>query len=324
VQLNFGAVRVGFFWLLVVLTGFSALLWIRIFRLDLPPWAEVALVVLALGTFPAMQGIKLQQISLFVAGLVTIAIALLVTDRGFPAGVLLAVSTIKPQLVILLFLWLAIWTLADWRRRYRWALSFMATMAILLAVSEWYAPHWIPHFMNAVRDYRRYTHATSLINRLIGAPWSWALEGLALAGLLAICWSGRRVAVKTPEFAFLASLVLATTVLLLPTSSTYNQVLLLPALLLSVRQWRAIWRRSALERMLLAVTVVLVLWPWISGIALAGLSFILPPATVARGWSIPLWTVTQIPVGVAALMLVDGYQRCYRKTFTTPAKPGAS
>src|SRR5258707_1380027 len=82
-----------------------------------------------------------------------IPITLLVTDYAVAAGVLLAWATMKPQFVVLLLLWLAVWTMADWRRRYRWAVSFLATMTILMAASEWYLPHWIPRFWHAVREY---------------------------------------------------------------------------------------------------------------------------------------------------------------------------
>jgi hypothetical protein len=61
-------------------------------------------------------------------------------------------------------------------------------------------------------------------------------------------------------------------------------------------------------------------WPWLSSTVLGGLSFVLPQATIERAWAIPAWTVPQIPVGVAALMLVHYYQ----KTFTAPAGPGTS
>jgi len=118
---------------------------------------KISLLALTLGSLGVVQGLKLQQMSLFVAGLIAIAITLLVADYAVAAGILLAMATIKPQLVGLLLLWLAIWTVADWRRRYRWAISFLATMAILMAASEWYLPHWIFHFGQAVREYRQYT-----------------------------------------------------------------------------------------------------------------------------------------------------------------------
>src|ERR1019366_7722740 len=106
-----------------------------------------------------------------VSALVALALALLVSDRPIAAGVALACATIKPQLVSLLLLWLTIWSLADWRRRYRWAASFLFTMAMLCAASEWYLPHWIPRFLQAVQRYRSYNDAVSILDKLLPAPW---------------------------------------------------------------------------------------------------------------------------------------------------------
>jgi hypothetical protein len=114
--------------------------------------------------------------------------------------------------------------------------------------------------------------------------------------------------------------VLALTVLAVPTFSLYNQVLLLPAILLIVRDRRTIWEGNFVSRALLIMVTALLAWPWLSGAALAGLSFVLPPETVERAWALPIWTVTQIPVGVAALMLVHYYQT----TFAAPAGPRPS
>jgi hypothetical protein len=91
-------------------------------------------------------------------------------------------------------------------------------------------------------------------------------------------------------------------------------------LLVLARERRTIWRRSFVNRILFLLTGTLVLWPWLSSTALAGLSFVLPPPTVERGWAIPFWTVIQIPVAVAALMLAHYYQT----TFTPSARPGPS
>jgi len=105
-----------------------------------------------------------------------------------------------------------------------------------------------------------------------------------------------------------------------PSYGPYNQVLLIPALLIIAKERRTIWHRSIANRVLFLITASLVFWPWVSSTALAGLSFVLPQQTVERGWAIPFWTVLQIPVGVAALMLVHYYQR----TFTESAGPGSS
>lgn len=320
IGLPFPIVQKGFFWVLLVLTCVGTLLWLRVLRWSVPLWTQITLLALTLGSVAVMQGLKLQQISLLVAGLMAIAIALLVTDHAVAAGVLLALASIKPQLVLLLLFWLAIWTVADWRQRYRWMASFLATMAILLAASECYLPHWIPRFWQAVREYQAYTGAMSVMDRLIGVPWSWIFEMVAFAAMMGACWRERRQAANTDAFAFTLSLVLAATILLIPTYAPYNQVLLIPALLVLVKERRMIWQGGIANRVLLVTTAGLIVWPWISSTALAGLSFVLPRETVERAWALPAWTVTQIPVAVAALMLVRYYQR----TFTASAEPVSS
>jgi hypothetical protein len=319
VHLSFEIVQRGFFWVSLGLTLVTIQLWLRVLRWSVPLLTEASLIIFTLGSLPVMQGLKLQQMALLVAALVAIALALLTSDRPIAAGIALALATIKPQLVWLLLFWLMIWTLADWRRRYRWAASFLFTMAILCAASEWYLPHWIPRFWQAVREYQNYTGEMSVVDNVIGAPWSWALGLLALAAMMGACWRERRQAANTGGFAFTLSLVLATTILLVPTRAPYNQVLLIPAVLVLLKERRAIWQRNIANRVLLAITTGLIVWPWISSLALAGLSFVLPPETVERGWAIPFWTTLQIPMGVTALMLVHYYQR----TFTTPAGSGS-
>jgi len=320
IHLPFEIVRKGFYWVLLALTVATVPLWLRVLRWSPPLLVQASLVVFTLATLPVMQGLKLQQMTLLVAALIALALALLASDHPIAAGMTLALATIKPQLVWLLLFWLTIWTLADWRRRYRWAASFLLSMAILCAASEQYLPHWIPRFWRALREYRNYTGEMSVMDMLMGAPWSRILELLAFALMIGACWRGRRQAANTNAFAATLSVVLATTVLLVPTYGPYNQVLLIPVLLLMLKDRRAIWQRSIANRALSVVAIGLIAWPWIGCIALAGLSFLLRPELIERAWSVPFWTVLQIPMAVAALMLVHDYQG----TFTAPAGPGSS
>jgi uncharacterized protein involved in cysteine biosynthesis len=44
-----------------------------------------------------------------------------------------------------------------------------------------------------------------------------------------------------------------------------------------------------------------------------------------RAWAVPLWTLTQIPVGVAGMMMLHYYQEtAAQEAFTAPASPGTS
>jgi hypothetical protein len=241
-----------------------------------------------------------------------------VMNRPILAGFVLAWATIKPQLVWLLLLWLMIWTLADWRRRYRWAVSFLVTMAVLFVASEWYLPHWIPRFLQAVREYQNYTDPVSVLDKLIPAPWSWLARILALAATVHFAWKNRRLTPDAPAFAATVSLALAVTATVIPSYALYNQAMLLPALLILVRERHLIWHRNRLSRLLLSLAVMLLLWPWLASIALAGFSLVRPLEPIGGIWAIlPFLTALPTPVGVAGLMLAHGYQR----SFPAPTGP---
>ncbi len=110
IGLPFAIVQKAFYWALLLLTCATTLIWLRVLRRSAPLWIQISLLALTMGSPAVMQGLKLQQMSLLVAGLIAIAIALLVTDCPVAAGFLLALASIKPQLVALLLCWLAIWT----------------------------------------------------------------------------------------------------------------------------------------------------------------------------------------------------------------------
>jgi glycosyl transferase family 87 len=320
IHLSFGLVRKGFFWVLLGLTLATIPLWLRVLRWSVPVWAQVSLMVFTVGSLTVVQGLKLQQMTLLVVALLAVAMALLASDRPIAAGMVLALTTIKPQLVWLLLLSLMIWTLADWRRRYRWAASFLLTMAILCVASEWYLPHWISRFVEAMGRYLKYTDAVSILDLTVPAPWGWISRVFFVAATVHIAWKNRRLAEDTPAFAATVSLALAVTVIVIPSHALYNQVMLLPAVLLLLRERQAIWNRNRMSRVLLSLAAFLLSWHWLASIVLACLSFVLPLELVERAWTIPGWTVPQISVGVAALMLIHYYQT----TNTAPVGPGTS
>jgi hypothetical protein len=317
---SFDWVRREMFWVLLVCTIAAVLLWLQVLRWALPCRAQCAIVVLTLGSLPVVQGLKLQQLTLFVAALLALSIWLFAADHQITAGVMLAVATIKPQLVAILLLWLFVWTLADFRRRFRWLLSFLVTMAALAAASEHFLPHWLPRFFGAVRDYRTYTDAVSVFTKLVPAPWNIMVLLLTAAATFSLAWQTRAHAASDRAFAGTAALVLAATVILIPSYALYNQVLLVPALLWLARERGALWNGGVIRRSLLLLAGACLLWPWITAVILAAVSFFVPPETVEKAWAVPFWTALLLPVGVAALVLVAQDAR----SFAAREMPGAS
>jgi hypothetical protein len=321
----FEIVRRVFFWLLLGLTVGAIPLWLRVLRWSAPLWTQASLIVFTIGSLSVMQGLKLRQMTLLVAALVAIGLTLLALNRPIAAGIALALATIKPQLVWLLLLWLMIWTLADWRRRYHWAASFLFTMAVLCGASEWYLPDWLPRFVQAMREYPTYTDAVSILDKLLPAHWAWMARALAVAANLYIVWKNRHLGADTPAFAATVSLTLAVTIIVTPTYALYNEVMMLPALLILVRDWRLLWNRDRVNRVLLSLVAILLGWQWLISVMLAALSFVLPPPTVEAAWAVPFWTAIHLPVVVAALVLMMCYQMMsHARTFTAPPGPGSS
>lgn len=307
VQLPFETVRQVFFWFLACLTVASVLLWLRILRWHLTTSATATVLAFTFGTLAVLQGLKLQQMTLLVAAMLTVAIWLLVRNDLVGAGLLLALATIKPQVVCALLCWLAIWTLGDWRRRYRLALSFLITIAVLFCAAEVVLPHWIPRFLQAVRAYRIYASPVALFDTLLPPLWSVLAQFAAGFGAFLIAWRNRKATADSDGFATTTCMVLATTLLIVPTSALYNQVLLLPGLLLLTRDCRAIWARGRVSRVLSVAVVFLLSWQWISSTVLAALSFVLPAETVQKAWTLPAWTALTLPVAVVPLVLLVAY-----------------
>ena len=303
VKLPFATVQEGFRWLLAGLTALSVVLWLRVVRWR-SSWATaVAIaVLLSLATFPAVQGIRLQQLSLLVAALLAGCIYLLTANQQIPAGILLALATIKPQLALPLAAWLVLWSLSRPHLRWKVSASFAITSVVLIVGGEVLLPGWIHEFYAAIIAYRSYARAGSILDQLAG-PAAGAVLALVVAIAVALaCWRARKSPADTEDdrFCRTTSLVLAATVVIVPSTAPYNQLLLLPGAFIIARTWPDSVKVSPAFRALRAVAGTCVIWPWISATALALASFFTPGAE--RYWQIPLWTSLLIPVPLAACL----------------------
>lgn len=319
VGMPFAVVQRAFFSILVGVTVGGTLLWMRAVRWKPGIAVETSVLLLTFGSLGVMQGLKLQQLSVLVAGIIGLGVFLLVKGQWIGAGVILAVATVKPQLMVLLLVWLVIWTVGDLRGRYLWCVSFVGTMIGLFAASEWYLPHWIARFWNAAHEYRRYADSVGVMEKLVG-PWGGrGFELLALGVTLALCWRGRRERSDSAKFVYTTAMVLAATVLLAPTSALYNHVLLVPAVIVLAQNWRKLVQGSRAQRLLAAITAGAILWVWVATAVLTGLTFIVPRGLVAGAWAMPLWTVLLVPVAVTAMMLIHEWQGTFGRSWEASA-----
>ena len=302
VRLPFPLVQAGFRWLLILLSAASVPLWSRVLRQPSSCSSLAIWILLTLGSFPALQGIKLQQLTLLVCAILAGALALLIAGYPVLAGVLLALATIKPQLVAILAAWLLLWTLSDWYRRQRLAWSFSASLLILVLAGEALLPGWISRFRLAATQYLHYTGGGKAVLDLVLPDMLAKIAGILLiVGLTVFCWHTRRAGVDDPAFAWALALVLAVTLAVIPTYAPYNQLLLLPPLMMIASSLPQLWRKSRLTRWLILIVGLSLLWPWLTAAALCVACLFLPPAKVQNAWAMPLFASPYIPLTVLGL-----------------------
>jgi hypothetical protein len=313
----FHAVQIFFYWLLVGLTAASVWLWLRALRWELPPLAVASCIAFTLGSFPAVQGIKLQQLSMLVAALLAASLACVASGFLFFGGALLALATIKPQLAWPLVAWLLLWAVSDWRTRRKFVFSFALAMVLLLGGAEIILPGWWRMFAAAIGQYHQYTQNQSvlevILNQLLGSVASSGtvvhvgaqiLSAIAILACVPVLWNVRRERADVPGFGAATALMLALTVLVIPMYAPYNQVLLLPAILLLVRERSPFTSRSRALRAGYAMGILALAWQWIASLCLSAI-YMWDPTWALSRWQWPFFATFALPVLVFVLILLD-------------------
>lgn len=304
IKMPFAIVHELFFWLLALLTAASVLIWLGALRWSPSRTGIIVWLLLTLCCFPSIQGLKLQQLSLMVAALVAASIWALTKHRFVASGALLALATIKPQLVFLLILWLFIWVLGDWRKRSATLWSFAVTMAVLVTAGELLLPGWIGEFRTAMKDYYSYTGGgRSVLDVALSPVWGRSMAAVLIVLLAVFTWYHRRAREDSSAFQWSFCLALATTLLVIPMYAPYNQLLLIPALMMTVRVKDQLRARSGASRFFLAFTAISVFWPFAAAICLVVALAFLPAETVQRAWGLPFYPTFAIPIAIYGTLL---------------------
>jgi hypothetical protein len=262
------------------LTVLSIWTWLAVLRWRPPLWSLFVLVLLVLSSPQVAQGMRLRQLGLFAAFLLALATWCVSRNRLFLSGILLAVTTIKPHMVVLCLVFFFIWTLGDWKKRWPLAAGFGAALGLLAGAGEIFVPGWIRYFLEGMEAYRRYfpLGAMSIVRLALGNWLGGIFSVIAVIVLLVYGWNRREVAADSPEFARVLSFFFITASLVLPLMTPYNQVLLLLPLLILMRDWQdlARWDRVGF--------VLFFGWPFV---AAAGLLIFPPPLDSHRTALLP-------------------------------------
>ena len=298
----FAVVTLVFQWFLVIVTAASVPLWFRGIGWRVRPMLLFAVIALTLGSFPAVQALRLQQLTLLVAAVISLAMAMLANGYLFTAGALLAVASIKPQLVVPLAACLLLWAVCDWRERGRFVWGLGLTLACLFGGGEILLRGWFSRFLSAAHDYQNYAGSMSILDVLLTPRWGRILMLVLIFGVAALVWRFRKEPAGSGMFSLLIALVLAVTVIIIPMFAPYNYVLMLPALLLLGENWSRLWERDVFARAGCMLTAAVVAWPWLAAFGLNVASIFLSPETVQQYWWLPLYTSAKIPLPIVCLI----------------------
>ena len=302
IHLPFEIVQTGFRWLLFLLAAAVAILSLRVLRWRLSPYWIAIVIFAMLGWLPVVQGIKLQQLTLVVAALLAGSVACVANGWLLPAGVLLALATIKPQLAWPIVLWLLLWSASDWRARRKFVFAFAFIMTILVGGAEFLLHGWLFLFIHAIGQYHQYTQNQSVLVWMFGSILGRIAEVVSVVLCGSYIWRVRREPATSAEFGTAFALVMALAVIVVPMFAPYNQILLAPAIFVLARSvigedeptLPAIRLASVIAAMLLA-------WPWIATVLLSAASPWLTPGARNSLWPMPFYSNFILPIFIFGL-----------------------
>lgn len=196
-------------------------------------------ILWVLTLYVSVRGIFLGQPGVTVVCLQLLTLWALSKNHNAAAGIMLAVSTFKPQLGFLLYPLLLVWALRY--RRYRFVVSFVVAGSVLLAGSFVLAPTWLIDWLNQTIGYTGYT--------AIGSPVWVVMQyylrlgnpgeiGLSAALIAVTLWAWWRVIVKRDMtwFDWTVALTLTVTHLTALRTATPHFVAYLPVLVFTLRE----------------------------------------------------------------------------------------
>lgn len=296
---SFDAAQNALLLVLATATAASVWLWLRALNWRTSGSTAAIILVLMLGSLPAAQGLYVRQLGLLAAAFLAATAAALSADKLRLAGVLLALATIKPQLTLLAVVWLLIWAAGNWRRRKPLVASFLLSAVVLAGGTAVALPCWPREFLQAVQAYPEYNDGRSVLQLLLGRSAGQVCGVLAILAVVALAWRLRRSGAGAASFMLMFSLVLSSTLVVIPTMAPHGQVLLLPAALWLFHERSKITQLGWIVRYVFGAVWALLAAQWLLALALSLGALIFSTEAVRRFWVLPFSVSPLLPLMVS-------------------------
>jgi hypothetical protein len=307
--MRFSTAQEIFRWLLLFVTGCSALLWMYAVGFRLRPLLKITGIVLVLSSYPAVIEFHMENLAALALFLLAAGAAAAVRNWLVLSGFLLAFATVKPDISGLVVLWFLLWSMAQWKDRKRLIYSFAGTMAVLVIAAEAVSPHWIPRFLRAVREYPTYGGDPSLVQLFLPSFAGKLATAALVCVLVAVCWRWRKAVPGSEDFAWALAWVSTVTIAILPKLAGYNLPLLIPALLVLLAQRETIWKAGSVPRLLAKAVLACQLWQWTTAIILSFCSLLVPATRLSPAALVPEYTLFSLSAFTLLTVIAVTYSR---------------
>ncbi len=255
-------------WMTLMLYALLAgvVLTMRVARWRPSAWLWSITMIWAVLNYPHARALVLGQMATLVFLALALALWALEQERDGLVGVLLAITTIKPQMSFLLLPWVLWW--AAWHRRWRVWWGFGLALALLAGLSFLLVPTWGGDFLQDVYTYDttagifNYHSLTWIVVRyFLGLGPAVEAIGVGLFALYAVweMWRGRRTG--WGGFLWTTGLMLILTHFIAPrAATTHYTMLLLPLFAWFARLQERLAHRAWL--VLLGIEAALLVGQW--------------------------------------------------------------
>jgi hypothetical protein len=254
-------------WMTVLEAGLLAL---TLIGLQLARWRPKvllfgALMVFSLVWYQGFRAVILGQFAVLEAVLVAGALWAVQREQDAIAGILLALSLSKPQIVILLIPYVLFWGLLNRRMGLvGWTLgASLVLMGTFVAI----LPGWPLEWIREVVGYTSYSVAGSPISLAADAlpfPSFWLTVGVSGAALLYLLWEWILSTGKPNRwFQWTAALTLVITQMVSLRTASTNFLVFVPGMLLIFASWWQRWGQGGTAAIVLALAALVAL-PWLA------------------------------------------------------------
>jgi hypothetical protein len=243
----------------------AVILTLRLLNWSLPPWLFALTLLWTILFYNSTRTVILGQFAALILLWLAAALFLFKQERYGWAGILLALTTLKPQMTLFVLPALLLWAL--WQKKWRLIAGFGAAMLALFAISFLFLPSWLTGFIQQVNAYPGYTVTPSplwIITQyyftFLGRPVELGLTVILVLYMFYLWWKLVKIPAYSREMLLILGITMIINNMVLVRTATTNFIVLYIPLLLCLQLLQQRTQRGSLWVALFYVLSIFSSW----------------------------------------------------------------